>query len=99
MGLDYDMRLVMSGVLNVTQLVRVCTSIWTTDRFDRRQLVLWGSLGTFLSHLIIALLVGKFGGNWQSHDVEGWVSVAFLLFYMVNFGGKISTINMFFVWE
>ena len=44
MGLNYSLQLIMSGVLNVTQLVGVSSSLWTMDRFGRRPLLLWGSL-------------------------------------------------------
>ena len=88
MGLDYSMQLIMSGVLNVTQLVGVITSLWTMDRFGRRPLLLWGSLCMTLSHVIIAVLVGMFSSDWPVHRPEGWVSVAFLLFYMFSFGAS-----------
>jgi len=88
MGLDYNMQLIMSGVLNITQLVGVTTSIWTMDHFGRRPLLLWGSLFMALSHVIISILVGKFSHDWPSHRVEGWISVAFLLFYMISFGAS-----------
>jgi MFS family permease len=63
MGLDSEMQLIMSGVLNVTQLVGVFSSLWTLDRFGRRTILLTGSFLMFVPHLIIAVLVGKF-----SHD-------------------------------
>ncbi len=88
MGLDYPMQLIMSGVLNVIQLVGVITSLWTIDRLGRRPLLLVGSLFMSLSHLIIAILVGKFSNNWAAHRSAGWVSVGFLLFYMLIFGGS-----------
>lgn len=88
MGLNHSMQLVMSGVLNITQLVGVSTSLWTMDRFGRRPLLLWGSVFMTISHLIIAVLVGKFSSNWSAHRTEGWVSVAFLLFYMLSFGAS-----------
>lgn len=88
MGLDYSMQLIMSGVLNITQLIGVCTSIWSMDRLGRRPLLLIGSFLMFLSHVIIAALVGKFGNSWPTHRAEGWVSVAFLLFYMLSFGAS-----------
>lgn len=88
MGLNYRMQLIMSGVLNVTQLVGVSTSLWTMDRFGRRPLLLWGSLFMTVSHFIIAILVGKFSSDWASHRAAGWVSVAFLLFYMLSFGAS-----------
>ena len=86
MGLDYSMQLIMSGVLNVTQLVGVLTSLWTMDRFGRRPLLLWGSLFMTISHVVIAILVGLYSGAWPTHRAEGWISVAFLLFYMLSFG-------------
>lgn len=88
MGLDYSMQLIMSGVLNICQLVGVSTSIWTMDRFGRRPLLLCGSGVMFLSHLIIAVLVGKFSYDWPGHRAQGWTSVAFLLIYMVSFGAS-----------
>ena len=97
MGLDYSLQLIMSGVLNVTQLVGVITSLWTMDRFGRRPLLLWGSFFMTLSHLIIAILVGKFSNDWPGHRAAGWVSVAFLLFYMLSFGaswGPVSTFTL-----
>lgn len=96
MGLDYSLQLIMSGVLNVTQLLGVITSLWTMDRFGRRPLLLWGSMFMTLSHLIIAILVGKFSSDWPGHRAAGWVSVAFLLFYMLSFGaswGPVCTLN------
>lgn len=86
MGLDYNMQLIMSGVVNICQLVGVTSSIWTMDAFGRRPLLLSGSMIMCLSHLIIAVLVGKFSNNWPAHRAEGWASVAMLLVYMVAFG-------------
>ena len=84
MGLNYNMRLIMSGVLNICQLVGVATSIYTMDRFGRRKLLLWGSVGTAAAHIIISVLVSKYSDDWSAHSTEGWVSVAMLLFYMVG---------------
>ena len=88
MGLTYNMQLIMSGVLNICQLVGVITSLWTMDRFGRRLLLLWGSFLMLISHFVIAILVGKFSSDWSDHRVAGWVSVAFLLFYMISFGAS-----------
>ncbi|UPK93723.1 hypothetical protein LCI18_004658 [Fusarium solani-melongenae] len=88
MGLDFDMQLTMSGVLNVTQLIGVLTSLWTLDRFGRRSILLLGSVLMLIAHVIIAALVGQFSDNWPNHKAEGWTSVAFLLFYMLAFGAS-----------
>ncbi|POR38574.1 Putative glucose transporter rco-3 [Tolypocladium paradoxum] len=88
MGLDHNMQLIMSGVLNVTQLFGVLSSLWTLDRFGRRRILLYGSVGMFISHLIIAVLVGLYSNNWPANTSKGWTSVAFLLFYMIAFGAS-----------
>lgn len=88
MGLEYNMQLIMSGVLNCVQLVGVASSLWTMDRIGRRPLLLWGSLVMFLSHLIISVLVAKFSYDWPSFRPEGWASVAMLLVYMLGFGAS-----------
>ncbi|KAL5346927.1 hypothetical protein ACLOAV_008070 [Pseudogymnoascus australis] len=86
MGLEYDMQLIMSGVLNICQLVGVASSLYTMDRVGRKPLLVWGSVLMSVSHIIIAALVGVFGKDWTHHRNAGWVSVAFLLFYMLAFG-------------
>jgi hypothetical protein len=88
MGLDANMQLIMSGVLNIVQLVGCLTSLWSLDGIGRRNLLLFGSLAMFLSHVIVAAMVGKFSGDWPSHRAEGWTSVAFLMFYMFSFGAS-----------
>lgn len=86
MGLEYDMQLIMSGVLNICQLVGVASSLYTMDRVGRKPLLVWGSALMSVSHIIIAALVGVFGKDWTHHRNAGWASVAFLLFYMLAFG-------------
>lgn len=88
MGLEYNMQLIMSGVLNCVQLVGVASSLWSMDRIGRRPLLLWGSLIMFISHLIISILVGKYSHDWPSYRPEGWASVAMLLVYMLGFGAS-----------
>ncbi|KAJ4223429.1 hypothetical protein NW759_006063 [Fusarium solani] len=88
MGLDLNMQLIMSGVLNIIQLVGVFTSLWTLDRFGRKTILLIGSVLTVIPLVIIAVTVGLFSDSWPTHRAEGWTSVAFLLFYMLIFGGS-----------
>ncbi|KAK9776636.1 putative Major facilitator superfamily (MFS) profile domain-containing protein [Seiridium cardinale] len=86
MGLNYDMQLIMSGVLNMVQLVGCITSLWTLDHYGRRKLLLVGAIIMATSHAIIAILVGKFSYDWPGHSAEGWASVAFLMVFMLGYG-------------
>lgn len=88
MGLDYSMQLLMSGIVNVGQLVGVITSISTMDKFGRRALLLWGVAIMAICHIIVAILVSLYSDNWPAHRAQGWASVALLLVYMVAFGGS-----------
>lgn len=82
------MQLIMSGVLNVLQLVGVTTSIWTMDTLGRRKLLMYGAVMMAISHIIIAAMVGVYSDNWPAHQTQGWVSAAFLLVYMIAFGAS-----------
>lgn len=86
MGLDRDMQLIMSGILNMMQLVGVASSVWTMDSAGRRALLLTGSVFMTLAQVVIAILVCLYGEDWPGHRQQGWTSVAFLLFYMLVFG-------------
>ncbi|OJJ30621.1 hypothetical protein ASPWEDRAFT_120518 [Aspergillus wentii DTO 134E9] len=88
MGLDTDMQLLMSGILNITQLVGVATTVWSMDHFGRRFLLLSGSTLMAIAHIVIAVLVGLYSYDWPSHTGQGWASVALLLFYMLAFGAS-----------
>ncbi|KAF7527779.1 hypothetical protein PCG10_002250 [Penicillium crustosum] len=86
MGLDYEMQLTMSGVMNICQVVACVWSLWGMDRFGRRKLLLGGAFCMFLAHFIISILVGKYNGKWTDHTAPGWASVALILFFMLSFG-------------
>ncbi|KAI9716724.1 MAG: hypothetical protein M1828_007586 [Chrysothrix sp. TS-e1954] len=88
MGLDHSLQLILSGVLNVTQLVGVSTSIWSMDKFGRRSLLMWGSAAMCVSHIIISAMVGLYQDDWAAHRPQGWVSVTFLFVYMLCFGAS-----------
>lgn len=86
LGLSYNLQLSMAGVMNVMQLVGVTGSIFFMDHVGRRPLLIWGSLAMFISHLIVAILVGKFSNDWPSNENKAWAAVSFIFIYMVSFG-------------
>jgi MFS family permease len=76
----------MGGVMNVMQLVGVTPSFLLLDVVGRRTLLLWGSVGMTVCHVVVAALVGTYSGKWETHAAQGWVGVAFILLYMLIFG-------------
>ncbi|KAJ5948559.1 hypothetical protein N7454_001866 [Penicillium verhagenii] len=87
LGLDYEMQLNMSGVINICQMVACLGSLWGMDRFGRRPLLFAGSICMIISHLIIAVLMSQYQDSWQTHTAGAWVCVAFLCFFMLTYGG------------
>ncbi|KAK6198362.1 RNA binding protein, heterogenous nuclear RNP-K like protein [Pestalotiopsis sp. IQ-011] len=92
MGLDTQMQLDMSGVLNICQVIACLWSLWGMDRFGRRSLLLAGGVCMVIAHLIIAVLVSLYSDSWGSHQAAVWTSDAFLLFFMLTFGATWSPI-------
>ena len=88
MGLSYNMQLILSGILNCTQLVGVITSLYTMDKLGRRPLLLFGSISMTICHIIIAVLVGLHFGHWAGFEDQATVAVVFLLIYMLWFGAS-----------
>lgn len=86
MGLSYQMQLDMSGVLNIIQMVACWWSLWGMDKLGRRPLLLGGGICMTISHLVVSILVAKYQNSWETHPTEGWVSVAFLFFFMLTYG-------------
>lgn len=88
MGLDYEMQLILSGILNVTQILGVLTSLYTMDALGRRPILLFGSITMCMCHIIIAVLVGLHFGNWAGFENQATVAVVFLFIYMLCFGAS-----------
>ncbi|KAF7958744.1 hypothetical protein EAE96_002277 [Botrytis aclada] len=88
MGLGSEMQLIMSGVLNICQLIGVGSSLFTMDRYGRRPLLIIGSFFMTISHVMIAVMVCLYSYDWHIHQAAAWASVALLLFYMVVFGAS-----------
>lgn len=59
LGLDYEMRLTLSGWMNVTQLVAIVFSLSVFERLGRRVWLFVGSLGMTISHVTVAIMMGK----------------------------------------
>ncbi|OCF40875.1 monosaccharide transporter [Kwoniella heveanensis CBS 569] len=86
LGLDYEMQLTLSGVLNIAQLVAVIVAFFVLDRAGRRIILLTGSTGLVISHSIVAAMIGTYSDNWAAHKVQAWVGVAFIFCVMLSYG-------------
>ncbi|WWC60053.1 uncharacterized protein I303_102616 [Kwoniella dejecticola CBS 10117] len=86
LGLDYEMQITMSGVLNVCQMVATSAAFFFLDRVGRKPPLLLGSAVNTASHVIVAIMIAKFSGDWDAHQGPAWVGVSFILVFMFSFG-------------
>lgn len=44
-----------------------------------------GAAGTFISLVIVGAIIGAFGDSLPEHKAAGWVGIAFIYIYDINF--------------
>ncbi|KAI8459664.1 hypothetical protein BY996DRAFT_4575731 [Phakopsora pachyrhizi] len=86
LGLEYETRLTMSGIMNICQLIGVSISFLIIDNFGRKPLLLFGSVLMAICHGSVAILLIKYGTSLEHHPAAGWAGVGFILLFMVVFG-------------
>jgi MFS family permease len=102
LGLDYELQLTLSGVLNIAQFTAIAIAFLILDKVGRRPPLLWGAVGMAASHFIVAAMIGKCGSGWSerladassatyeddwaSHPTQAWVGVGFLFGFMMCYG-------------
>lgn len=72
------MSLILSGIVNICQLVSGVPIIFCLDRAGRRPLSILGGCAMAVPHLIIAGLMNKFGDDWTANQGVGWFCVALI---------------------
>ncbi|KAL4898071.1 MFS monosaccharide transporter [Aspergillus ambiguus] len=85
LGQSYDMSLILSGMINVCQLVGNIPILIFLDRIGRRKLAILGGATMAVPHLVIAGLVSRFSNDWPAHRAVGWFCVALIYFYVLAY--------------
>ncbi|KAA8900218.1 general substrate transporter [Sphaerosporella brunnea] len=78
--------LLATGVVGVVFVLVTLPTVLVIDKVGRRPICLAGSFGMFTCLTILAILVGRFQHSWDSHPAAGWVCVACVWIYAMNFG-------------
>ncbi|KAF2815313.1 general substrate transporter [Mytilinidion resinicola] len=90
LGQDAHMSLILSGMVNICQLVAAIPTFLYLDRMGRRKLAIFGGIAMGIPHTVMAGIVGKFNSSWTTHTGVGWFGVAliyiYILCYAVSYG-------------
>lgn len=81
LGQDYNMTLILSGMVNICQLVAGIPTFLFLDQVGRRKLAIFGGFAMGIPHLIMAGIVGRFSSSWTTHQGMGWFGVALICMY------------------
>lgn len=85
LGLEHNLVLILSGIINICQLVGACIVLQVLDQVGRRKLAIGGGIGMAIPHIILAALVGTYSTSWQEHPGVAWFGVALIYIYVLAY--------------
>lgn len=90
LGQSDEMSLVVSGALNIGQLVAVIICFFIIDYVGRRPLAIFGGASMTAPYVVMAVLVALYSSDWPAHPGAGWGAVAMTFVYMLTYGVSYS---------
>ncbi|KAG9770677.1 hexose carrier protein, partial [Aureobasidium melanogenum] len=93
LGQSDDMSLILSGVLNVWQLVAITLCFFIIDHIGRRPLSIFGGFGSMVPYVVMAILVWKYSSDWTGHPAAAWTCVAMAFIYILTYGSTYAPLG------
>ncbi|GME26341.1 MFS monosaccharide transporter [Neofusicoccum parvum] len=90
LGQDDEMSLILSGMINIGQLVAVVLCFFIIDHVGRRPLAIWGAFGMATPYIVMSATVGAFSHDWPGHKAAGWATCALAYIYILAYGVSYS---------
>lgn len=78
--------LLATGVVGILLFLFTIPAVLWIDRVGRKPVLTIGALAMATCHIIIAVIVSKNAGRWESQAAAGWAAVVFVWIFVINFG-------------
>ncbi|KAK9246266.1 general substrate transporter [Lipomyces tetrasporus] len=86
LGLDGNTTsLLATGVYGIINCLSTFIALFLIDKVGRRVLLMWGAIGTGLSLLFVAAIIGTHHNNLSESSLAGWIGIILIYTYDVNF--------------
>lgn len=85
--------LLATGVYGIVNTLSTLPAVFLIDKVGRRPLLMCGALGTCISLVIVGAIIGAYGNDLPAHPAAGWVGIAFIYIYDVNFSYSFAPIG------
>ncbi|KAJ5721296.1 uncharacterized protein N7483_009230 [Penicillium malachiteum] len=85
LGQTYNKSLILSGMINICQLIGNIPILLYFDQIGRRRIAIFGAFLMAIPHLIMAGIYRKFSSSWQTHQGVGWFGVALIYVYVLAY--------------
>ncbi|KAK5994124.1 Major facilitator-type transporter ecdD [Cladobotryum mycophilum] len=85
--------LLATGVYGIVNTLSTLPALFLIDKVGRRPLLMCGAVGTFISLVIVGSIIGAYGSELVSHPNAGWVGIAFIYIYDINFSYSFAPIG------
>ncbi|KAL4773539.1 general substrate transporter [Aspergillus nidulans var. acristatus] len=81
--------LLATGVTGILQIVFTLPAVLFLDKLGRKTFLIAGAAGMFCCHIVVATVEGLYQDDWALNEglykAQGWVAIAFIWLFAVNF--------------
>ncbi|KAK4154216.1 quinate permease [Chaetomidium leptoderma] len=87
LGLDLNTTsMLATGVVGIVMFLATIPSVLWIDRVGRKPVLTIGAIGMGTCHLIIAVIIARNIGHWDTQQASGWAAVCMVWLFVIHFG-------------